>query len=453
MAKTDCLLIHVPQVRGFSKKDFKLFINYIAIGVFSMCNELAKNKFKPQIIHLGVEKSFDADFDIADYVKKNKIKMVGLSLHWHYQAYDTLNVARKIKEINPDTFIFLGGIMSSAFADDIIKKYSYIDAVIKGEGEKSIVELAQKIHSQDKNLSSVSNLRWRKNGKIVKNKKIWFANEEELNSYSFDALKYLKNYERYLKFPFIYNYNAEKPDEINYRKKSSFVCCLGRGCPGNCSWCGGGYEAMKKITGRNCVTLRNPKIAAKEFINFKKKYNLDEYYFCFDPFPKNQQYLIELFEILGKEMPNKIDIMFECFGLPTKEFIDSFKKNLGKDSQIIISPEFASEELRKEHRAFWFSNQELFDCLEYLIKKEVKTLLYFSVLPFESDEDKKATKELINKIMIDKRSEFVEAINQQINDIEPYCPLALNAEKYGITLRLKTLEDYINNSKGHRDLL
>ncbi|MBO6181771.1 cobalamin-dependent protein, partial [bacterium] len=159
MAKTDCLLIHVPQVRGFSKKDFKLFINYIAIGVFSMCNELAKNKFKPQIIHLGVEKSFDADFDIADYVKKNKIKMVGLSLHWHYQAYDTLNVARKIKEINPDTFIFLGGIMSSAFADDIIKKYSYIDAVIKGEGEKSIVELAQKIHSQDKNLSSVSNLR------------------------------------------------------------------------------------------------------------------------------------------------------------------------------------------------------------------------------------------------------------------------------------------------------
>ena len=161
----------------------------------------------------------------------------------------------------------------------------------------------------------------------------------------------------------------------------------------------------------------------------------------------------EFFEILGKEMPNKIDIMFECFGLPTKEFIDSFKKNLGKDSQIIISPEFASEELRKEHRAFWFSNRELFDCLEYLIKKEVKTLLYFSVLPFESDEDKKATKELINKIMIDKRSEFVEAINQQINDIEPYCPLALNAEKYGITLRLKTLEDYINNSKGHRDLL
>lgn len=453
MAKTDCLLIHVPQVREHGQNGFKLFINYIAIGVFSMCTELYKHKFKPEILHIGIEKSYDPKFDIAKYVKKNKIKMVGISLHWHYQTYDVLTVAKAIKEQNPETFIFLGGIMTSAFAKDIMKNFPYIDAVIKGEGEKSIVELAQKIHSKDFNLLSVSNLLWRKNGKIIKNKKIWFANEEELNSYSFDGLKFLKHYERYLKFPFMYRYDSREQSEINYRKKSNLVCCLGRGCPGNCTWCGGGFEAMKHITGRNCVTIRNPKIVAKEFINFKKKYNLDEYYVCFDPFPNNQEYLLELFEILGKKMPNQINIMFECFGLPTKQFIDSFKKNLGKDSQIIISPEFGCEKMRNEHRAFSFSNEDLIKCIEYSSKNKIKTLLYFSNLPFEKEEDKEKTRDFINHIALDMKLPFIDIVNQPINDVEPYSPWALHPEKYGITIKLKTIDDYVENSKGFRDLI
>lgn len=454
MAKTDCLFIHVPQLKEHNAKGFKLFINYIAIGVFSMCTELFKHKFKPEIIHLGVEKSFDPKFDITQYVRKNKIKIVGISLHWHYQTYDALNVAKSIKEKNPNTFIFLGGIMSSAFASDILKKFPFIDAVIKGEGEKSVVELAKKISANKfDNLSTVPNLLWRKNGKVIKNKKIWFANEEELNSYSFDGLKFLKHHERYLKFPFIYKYDSNEPSNITYRQKSNLVCCLGRGCPGNCTWCGGGYEAMKRITGRNSVTIRDPKIVAKEFIHFKKKYNLDEYYVCFDPFPNHQEYLVELFDILGEKMPNQINIMFECFGLPTQQFVESFKKNLGKDSQIIISPEFGCEKMRNEHRAFSFSNEDLLKCLEYLSKNEIQTLLYFSSLPFESEEDKKITRDLINHIAIDMKLPYIDIVSQPINDVEPYSPWALNPEKYGITIKLKNLDDYVKNSKGFRDLI
>ena len=452
MAKTDCLFIHVPQLRECSNNNFSLFINYIAIGVFSMCNELNKNKISSKILHLGVEKSFDENFDIAKYVKKNKIKMVGLSLHWHYQTYDTLEVAQAIKTQNPHTFVFLGGIMSSAFAQDILKKFPFIDGVVKGEGEKSVVELADKILNNDSNLSSVTNLYWRKNGKIIKNNKIWFANEDELNSYSFDGLKYLKNYERYLKFPFIYKHNKLNPERISFANKSSLVCCLGRGCPGNCTWCGGGFNAMKHITGRNCITLRNPKIVAEEFINFKKKYDLGCYYICFDPFPQKQDYLFELFEILGNKMPNEINIMFECFGLPSKEFIDSFKKNLGRDSQIIISPEFGSEQLRDKHRTFSFSNNDLIKCVEYLIQNDVYATIYFAQLPFETEEEISETHKFINKIAIEMQSPYINVVCQQIKDVEPYSPWALNPEKYGIKLNLKTIDDYYRNSKGCRDL-
>ena len=452
MAKIDCLFVHVPQVREHGLKRVKLFVNFIAMGVFSMCNELYKFNFHPQIIHLGVEKTFNIDF--AAYIKKNKIKFVGLSLHWHYQTYDTLKIAQKIKQINPDTFIFLGGIMASAFADDILRNFSFIDAVIKGEGEKSVVELAKKIHSDDDDLSSVVNLHWRKNNKIIGNKKNWFASEEELNSYSFDGLKFLKNYQRYLKFPLLFNYNFEKPEEISYDSPKMLVCCLGRGCPGNCTWCGGGFEATKKITGRDRVVLRNPKIVAKEFIKLRKKYEINSYYICFDPFPSNQEYLFELFDILGKKLPKKINILFECFGLPSKKFIDSFKNNLSEDSEIIISPEFGNEDLRSEHRAFSFSNKDLLDCIKYLIEKKIKGTLYFANLPFETKEQVQETRDFINNIRQEiEYNENIKIYNQNIFDVEPYSPWALNPEKYGIELQLKTIDDYLKNSKNMRDLL
>ena len=145
LCNPDCLFIHVPHVSSHDSYSCSFFVNIIAMGIFSMSNEIKKNGYNPQIFNLGVEKIKNPDFDIAEYIKEHNIKLVGMSLHWHYQTYDTLLVAKHIKEINPDTHIFLGGIMSSAFAEDILKDCSHIDMVIKGEGEKPVVELVKKI--------------------------------------------------------------------------------------------------------------------------------------------------------------------------------------------------------------------------------------------------------------------------------------------------------------------
>lgn len=452
-SKTDCLFLHVPNLYSHDMYSAKFFVNIIAMGIFSMANELSKNNFYPEIINLGVEKVIDSDFDISKYIKDNRINLVGLSLHWHYQTYDTLLVAKEIKKENPNVHIFLGGITSSAYAYEILKEHSYIDTVIKGEGEKPIVELVRKINNGKFDFSGIPNLYWRDNNKIIKNKEIWFADENELNSYSFNGFDFLKNAETYLKFPIFYNYNLEQPKKLDLNKDYSVVCCLGRGCPGNCTWCGGGFEATKHITGRDKVILRDINIVANEIISFKEKYGNISFYFCFDPYPNKQEYLVELFNLLGKKMPKQIAIKFECFSLPTKAFIDALYENLSSDSEIIISPEFGDEQMRHRHKAFYFSNIELENCIKYMSDKKIKIVLYFAELPNESEISKFKTNQLMSKLVAYKIKTSVQLFYQPILDIEPYSPWALNPEEYGMPKKELNLKTYFNHSRAIRDFL
>lgn len=450
--QTDCLFLHVPEFLQ-DKNSYTLWVCTIAMGVFSMCNELKKEGFNPEILHYGIEKVKNWEFDIANYVKENNIKIIAISLHWHYQAYDSLYVAKKIKEKNPDVFIFLGGYTSSAFAEEIIEKYSFIDAVIKGEGEKPVVELVKNLSVGEKNLNKVPNLIWRQDGKIIKNKDIWFAGEEELNSYNFNGLKFLKDYKDYLHMPIKLSVKNNVKDVV-LGAKTSFNACLGRGCPGNCTWCGGGFNAVRVITGRDSITLRNPEVVANEIFSMKEEYNIDTFYFCYDPFPDKQDYILNLFEILGKKLQKQISVTFENFALPSKIFIDSLKRNFNSYSKIIISPEFGNEKFRKFHKgeAYSYGNKEFFEALDYIVQNDIYCTLFFTELPSQDEYNKTLTQLMITKInnLYGKYDKLkVEII--PINDVEPYSPWALNPEKYGITAVLKTIEDYIENGRNLRE--
>lgn len=450
--QTDCLFLHVPEFLQ-DKNSYTLWVCTIAMGVFSMCNELKKEGFNPEILHYGIEKVKNWEFDIANYVKENNIKIIAISLHWHYQAYDSLYVAKKIKEKNPDVFIFLGGYTSSAFAEEIIEKYKFIDAVIKGEGEKPVVELVKNLSVGEKNLNKVPNLIWRQDGKIIKNKDIWFAGEEELNSYNFNGLKFLNDYKDYLHMSIKLSVKNNVKGVV-LGAKTLFYACLGRGCPGNCTWCGGGFNAVRAITGRDSITLRNPEVVANEIFLMKEEYNIDNFYFCYDPFPDKQDYILNLFEILGKKLQKQISVTFENFALPSKIFIDSLKRNFDSSSKIIISPEFGNEKFRKFHKGeeYSYGNKEFFEALDYIVQNDIYCTLFFTELPSQDEYNKTLTQLMITKInnLYEKYDKLkVEFI--PINDVEPYSPWALNPEKYGITAVLKTIEDYIENGRNQRE--
>lgn len=440
---SDCVLIHVPKLLDY---DYLLGwnskVNFIAMGLYSIAEELKLSGFESHIVNLGAEKTLNPKFSLAQHIKDSGALLAGFSLHWHPQTYDTIEAARHLKEGHPEIFTVFGGYTASYFAREILEKYPFVDAVIRGEGEKPVSELMKNLFIKNYDFSNVPNLVWKnKEGKITENPITFVASPEDLNRWSFTSIDKVKNYQTYVNLQWMLPW--EKAARLLFEKQKTptiFGVCFGRGCPGTCTWCGGSYSTIKNITGRCGTVWREPSKIRHTIETIQEKFGINSFYVCFDPSPENQTYLEKVFEELGQISP-KIKLDFECFGLPTKEFIESFRKNLHPDSLILLSPEVANEELRRKNRAFYFSNSQMEEILDILEENNVKTQLYFTFgLPDETMKDIKSTyeyqKSLKGKYKCITRNFFFPV------EMEPGAPWFENPEKFGIKLKRETIEDF-----------
>ncbi|GAG81386.1 unnamed protein product, partial [marine sediment metagenome] len=78
-------------------------------------------------------------------------------------------ISRRVKEeINPNIKILFGNYHATFNDRRILEKYPFIDACIRGEGEKTLLEIAQKVE-KDQNFEGIKGLTYRDNGRIVRN--------------------------------------------------------------------------------------------------------------------------------------------------------------------------------------------------------------------------------------------------------------------------------------------
>ncbi len=444
--KSKCLLVHTPNL--YLNKDNKICssVNFCAMGLFSLAGEIKKEGFDVEIIHLGIEKYLDKNFSLSKYVKANNIKFVAFSLHWHPQSFDVIESIRVLKENNPDIFVALGGFTASYFKEEIMMEFPFIDAIIKGEGEVSIRKLVKKLSGLKTfvgaDLSDIENLTWRKDSsKIVTNDKIFVAKDCDLNRFDFFSSKYMKHYAEYSKVPFELQYS--KDNELN-NPKTSHGISLGRGCLGNCTWCGGGFKAMKMVTGRDFLSYRSPESVIHEIKKLQDEEGIEFFRFAFDPNPKDRSYLINLMNCLKKEFKGKLKALFTVFSLPDKNFLDVFNQTFSKESVISISPEFFNENLRKIHKSFFFSNKELEEILDYTEKLKISSELYFSIIPPVSEDENKKS-EQYGKFLKEKYS-FVKEYYIIPIIYEPASPWTVTPEKYGLKMKEKNFINYYNDT-------
>jgi len=179
--KIDFLFVHVPKKSSFYKplNEF-MNITFMPMGILAMSDYLCRNGFASQIVHLGVEWIEDHNFSLIEWLKDKQVKVIGMPIHWHYQSYDTIEVAKKIKERYPHIFIVLGGFTASFFAKEILENFSCIDAVVRGDGEKPVVALMKEITGGATNLASVPNLSWRNAQAIVENPLSYVADKKSI---------------------------------------------------------------------------------------------------------------------------------------------------------------------------------------------------------------------------------------------------------------------------------
>lgn len=451
MSRLDCVFLHVPKLNNYYRPiDQFIWINFLPMGLLALADLLTRHQISTEVVHMGLEWIEDHRFSILHYLREKNPRIIAFDLHWHHQSFDVMNWVQKIKSEFPSAYILLGGYTASFFHEEIMKNFNSVDGVIRGEAEQPILELTQALLQGKEDLFSVPNLTWRRKGRILINPLSYVATEEDLNRLSFTNFSLLKNYQTYIRFigqPFyVKGVSKERNFRIYSLRSPIYHLPLGRGCPVQCTWCGGGRSAQEIISGRKEVTFRGIEYVLQT-IQEALSYGYETFHICFDPFPSNPEYFLELFNQIRKAKI-RMECFFESFGLPTPEFIQSFKETFpGSKSFIALSPDAGTDRMRRLHKGYSYSNKALMETLEQLKSSEIYCDLFFTIgLPFESQSDLDGLIQLQKTVR--SRYPNVRGIRTFTIEMEPGSPWFLHPESYGVKSKLRHFMDYYSYHSG-----
>jgi hypothetical protein len=146
-----------------------------------------------------------------------------------------------------------------------------------------------------------------------------------------------------------------------------------------------------------------------------------------------------------------MECFFESFGLPTSDFIKSFKETFpGPKSLIALSPDVGSDSMRKIHKGYSYSNQALLETLDRLKANGVFCDLFFTLgVPFEKETDVEQTIQMQD--MIRKRYSNVRGIRTFTIEMEPGSPWHLDPEEFGVKTSLNHFMDFYHYHSGDKN--
>jgi radical SAM superfamily enzyme YgiQ (UPF0313 family) len=439
----DVLFLHVPKFRNHYKPigEFS-FILFPPMGLLGLADYLRVNGRTTEIIHLGVERQKHGEIDLERILAESNPDIVGLDLHWHFQSYDVIEVAKRIKKIRPGVAVLLGGFTATVFAEEILRTYDCVDFVIRGESEIPILDLHTEYRS-GKCYNRVPNLAYRDGEEIRLNPVSYLADEPLLNSFSFTNFTLMKDYpifvesfSRYMNIPSL----SEALQRRIFRNRKGYPVFLGRGCPHACDYCGGGRESHINISGRSRLSMRSVESVTASLEDIQR-FGFDFVFLSYDPLPctRAERFYFALFEEV-KERGIRLSFEIERWQLPTRKFIQAVREKLPHGSMISLTLNSSSERVRKKNGLFFFSNQALEENLAMMDEEGVDCLLFFAIgLPFETAEDLEATAKY--QKYLKSRFKRVKLMTFVI-EIEPGGRLSNNPEAFEVKLHRSTFADY-----------
>lgn len=204
--------------------------------------------------------------DIAMDLALMKPSIVGFSCYiWNIE--NTLKVCSILKEIKKDIKIILGGPEVSFIGAELIMNNSFIDYIIRGEGERSFNNLIKLMETGSENFDSIKGLIYKRDEKICEGPEGDII--EDLNE---------------IPFP----YKEKLPAKIIYYEAS-------RGCPFNCSYC-----LSSTLKGVRYLDIERVKEELKFFID--KDVKLVK--FVDRTFNANKKYANEIWDFLIRNHKN-----------------------------------------------------------------------------------------------------------------------------------------------------
>ncbi len=281
-------------------------ISVVPIGVYYVGAVLAEHGFEVEALNW-----YDANGrwgDIEQTLREQNPDVVGFSV-LNANRWGAIDIARIAKKINPRIVTVFGGVGATFLWEHFMNHFPEIDYVIRGEGERSFLELSLALRDKDQSrLENVPGLAFRKDGKIV-------ANSEACLAPNLDEL-------------------PNPAEQFTFQHVAS-----SRGCYGKCVFCG----APRMWGGK--IRFHAPRAFVDQLEALYRK-GVSFFYFSDDTFTVNKQRVIDICkEILTRNM--KID----WFAIARVDHIDETMLRWMRRAgciQISYGVESGSEKIREQ---------------------------------------------------------------------------------------------------------
>jgi len=333
----------------------------LPLGILSVGSALKGGGFKVKLINI-TEKEIEKT---AQKVADENPEYVGISVMTGIQTKHSADISKKIKKINSRVPILWGGIHPSLLPDQCIKE-DYIDYIVIGEGEETILEFSKAVN-ESRNFSNILGLAYKESGQaIVNDRRPLISNLDDwrLDFSLLDLNKYIFKLGEY--------------DRVIAYKTS-------RGCPFSCGFC---YNNQFNF-GR--WRAWSEEAVLEDIKHLKNNYNIDAIKFYDDNFFVNKTRAVNLLRAIN--LPCHIEIRIDAID----DEIAGQLKEL-KVYDLLIGLESGSDRLLKLIDKN-FNVERITEGVKALAKYDLHASYSFIVgLPTETEEEFSQTLNLMYEI-------------------------------------------------------
>jgi B12-binding domain/radical SAM domain protein len=444
--KYDLVLLHAPSVYDFRKSSIlagpisdvvpssPVFEMY-PIGLTSIADYLERYGLKVKIINIANRMLLDENFDVEAKLRKIKTKAFGIDLHWLPHAHGSIELAKIVKRLHPQTPMIFGGLSATYYHEELID-YSFIDFVVRGDStEKLMLMLMNEIEANSNYFEGIPNLTW-KSGNVVKVNPMTYA-PSHLDEFDIPGYRYtIRSVFKYKNFL----------DPLPYKEWMQYpntAILTARGCTQKCLICGGSKEAYQQNCGRTSLALRSPAKLIEDIV-FISRFSRAPIFILYDIRQGGKKYVDEFFERL-KAIPLKNELVFELFQYADEEFFKKINEAVPKYS-LELTLETHDEKIRRHNGKFNCTNPKVIETLQFALKHGVAKIdLFFMIgIPDQTKQSAldniKFVEEIHNSCQQDSRLAYFVAPLAPF--LDPASAAFENPEKYGYIKLCHTLEDH-----------
>ena len=438
--------------------DFRLDANMgrpyalMPVGVAGLVNLLRENGIPVRGVNYPLEKQINPKFNLETWLASRQgVRVILIDMHWYEHSFGAIDTARLCKQIMPWAWTVLGGLTASGFSRDILERFPEVDFIIRGDAEKPLLELVQHLlkagnrSAAQVGLREIPNLSYRSEAGIVENAQAYTATPDDLDALNFADIDFIEHPREYYAHEYVV---LDVDKTLKALQTNPFMgrwITSARGCKYHCSYCGGGKDSHKRLANRFGIVPRSPHKLVEEMKRIEQL-GVIQVAMSYDPAEIGESYWRELFSLM-RASGVKISIYNEFFQLPEPAFIDEFARSVDMThSCVVLSPLSGNERVRRLNGKH-FSNQALFDTLEYLSRYNIYLIVYFSLnLPGETEETFQDTLNLAREAFEFYPTTSLRILNT-VHTIDPFSPMNTFPDKFGIESSMTSFMDFYNYCK------